>query len=69
MGGPRVSQGSWRSGGRDGDFLAVDAKTGALLWKANLGGQINAAAMSYAVTGKQYIANNAGSSLLTYALT
>jgi alcohol dehydrogenase (cytochrome c) len=56
------------SGGRDGYFLALDAKTGALLWKANVGGQINAAAMSYAVNGKQYIAINAGSSLFTYAL-
>ena len=56
------------SGGRDGYFLALDAKTGALLWKANVGGQINHAAMSYAVNGKQYIAINAGSSLFTYAL-
>jgi len=56
------------SGGRDGYFLALDARTGALLWKANVGGQINAAAMSYAVNGKQYIAINAGSSLFTYAL-
>jgi alcohol dehydrogenase (cytochrome c) len=56
------------SGGRDGYFLALDAKTGALLWKANVGGQINAAAMSYAVNGKQYIAINAGSSLFTYTL-
>ena len=56
------------SGGRDGYFLALDAKTGALLWKANVGGQINHAAMSYAVNGKQYIAINAVSSLFTYAL-
>ena len=56
------------SGGRDGYFLALDARTGALLWKANVGGQINAAAMSYAVNGKQYIAINAGSALFAYAL-
>jgi alcohol dehydrogenase (cytochrome c) len=56
------------SGGRDGYFLALDARTGALLWKANVGGQINAAAISYAVNGKQYIAINAGSALFTYAL-
>jgi alcohol dehydrogenase (cytochrome c) len=56
------------SGGRDGYFVALDARTGALLWKANVGGQINAAAMSYAVNGKQYIAINAGSSLFAYAL-
>ena len=56
------------SGGRDGYFLALDAKTGALLWKANVGGQINAAAMSYAVNGKQYISINAGSAVFAYAL-
>jgi alcohol dehydrogenase (cytochrome c) len=56
------------SGGRDGYFLALDAKSGALLWKANVGGQINAAAMSYMVNGKQYIAINAGSALFAYAL-
>ena len=56
------------SGGRDGYFLALDARTGALLWKANVGGQINAAAMSYAVNGKQYVAINAGSALFAYAL-
>jgi len=56
------------SGGRDGYFLALDAKTGALLWKANVGGQINAAAMSYSVNGKQYVAISAGSALFAYAL-
>jgi len=56
------------SGGRDGYFLALDAKTGALLWKANVGGQINAAAMSYSVNGKQYISINAGSAVFAYAL-
>jgi alcohol dehydrogenase (cytochrome c) len=56
------------SGGRDGYFLALDARTGALLWKANVGGQINAAAMSYAVNGRQYVAINAGSALFAYAL-
>ena len=56
------------SGGRDGYFLALDARTGALLWKASVGGQINAGAMSYAVNGKQYVAIAAGSALFSYAL-
>jgi alcohol dehydrogenase (cytochrome c) len=56
------------SGGRDGYFLALDARTGALLWKASVGGQINAAAISYAVNGKQYVAISAGSALFSYAL-
>jgi outer membrane protein assembly factor BamB len=56
------------SGGRDGYFLALDARTGQLLWKANVGGQINSAAMSYAVNGKQYVAIAAGNALFAYAL-
>jgi alcohol dehydrogenase (cytochrome c) len=56
------------SGGRDGYFLALDARTGALLWKANVGGQINAAAISYAINGNQYVAINAGNALFAYAL-
>ncbi len=55
-------------GGREGYFFALNAKTGELLWKASLGGQINNAAMSYAVNGKQYIAIAAGTSLFTFAL-
>ena len=56
------------SGGREGYFYALDARTGDLLWKASLGGQINAAPMSYAVNGKQYVAVNAGTALFVYAL-
>jgi alcohol dehydrogenase (cytochrome c) len=55
-------------GGRDGYFLALDARTGDLLWRASLGGQINAGAMSYAVGGRQYIAIAAGSALFTFTL-
>jgi alcohol dehydrogenase (cytochrome c) len=55
-------------GGREGYFLALDGKTGALLWKASVGGQLNAGAMSYAVNGKQYISVAAGSSVFSYAL-
>jgi len=56
------------SGGREGYFYALDARSGELLWKANLGGFIAAGPMSYAVNGKQYIAINAGNSLFVYAL-
>jgi len=55
-------------GGRDGYFVALDGKTGALLWKGSVGGQINAGAMSYAVNGKQYVSIGAGNSVFTYAL-
>jgi glucose dehydrogenase len=29
------------SGGREGHFFALDARTGAMLWKASLGGRVN----------------------------
>jgi alcohol dehydrogenase (cytochrome c) len=56
------------SGGRDGYFLTLDARTGKLLWKASLVGQINSGAMSYSVNGKQYIAVAAGASLFAFAM-
>jgi alcohol dehydrogenase (cytochrome c) len=55
-------------GGKDGYFVALDARTGKLLWKAALGGQVNAGPMTYAVNGKQYIAIAAGTALFTFAL-
>ncbi len=55
-------------GGREGYFLALDARTGELLWRASVGGQINSGPMSYAVDGKQYVAIAAGSALFTFAL-
>lgn len=56
------------SGGREGNFFALNGRSGELLWKASLGGQINCGPMSYSVNGKQYIAVNAGSVLFTFAL-
>ena len=56
------------SGGREGYFYALDARTGALLWKVALGGQVNSGPMSYSVNGRQYIAVAAGTSLFTFAL-
>jgi alcohol dehydrogenase (cytochrome c) len=55
-------------GGREGYLLALDARSGELLWRAALGGQINSAPMSYAVGGRQYIAIAAGSALFVFAL-
>ena len=56
------------TGGREGYFQALDARTGALLWKSNLGGQIVNGPMTYAVDGKQYVATIAGHSLVAFAL-
>ncbi|HTW66870.1 MAG TPA: PQQ-dependent dehydrogenase, methanol/ethanol family [Bryobacteraceae bacterium] len=56
------------SGGREGYFMALNAATGSLLWKASVGGQVSSGPMTYAVNGKQYIAIAAGNSLFVYGL-
>ena len=56
------------TGGREGYFYALDARTGAELWRSSLGGQIEAAPITYSIDGKQYISIAAGSSLFTFAL-
>ena len=56
------------TGGREGYFQVLDARTGTLLWKTNLGGQIVNGPMTYQVDGKQYVAVIAGNSLSSFAL-
>jgi len=56
------------AGGREGYFFALDARTGTLLWKSMVGGQVASGPMSYAVNGKQYVAVSAGNNLFVYAL-
>jgi alcohol dehydrogenase (cytochrome c) len=56
------------SGSREGHFLALDARTGSELWRANLGGHVNAAPMTYAVDGKQFVTIAAGQALFTFGL-
>ena len=56
------------AGGREGYFFALDARSGEMLWKGNVGGQVSAGPMAYAVNGKQYVAIAAGSALFVYGL-
>jgi alcohol dehydrogenase (cytochrome c) len=56
------------TGGREGYFYALDARSGDVLWKASLGGQIVNGPMTYAVDGKQYVAVISGNSLYAFAL-
>ena len=56
------------SGGREGYFFALDARTGSLLWKAAVGGRVVSGPMSYAVGGRQYVAVAAGNALFSFAL-
>jgi alcohol dehydrogenase (cytochrome c) len=55
-------------GGREGYFLALNARTGELLWKASLGGQVSNGPISYSVNGKQYVTVAAGVGLFSFAL-
>jgi alcohol dehydrogenase (cytochrome c) len=56
------------SGGRDGYFFALDARNGALLWKAAVGGAVASGPMTYSVEGRQYVAVDAGNCLFSFAL-
>ena len=48
--------------------VRLDARTGALLWKASLGGQIVNGPMTYQVDGRQYVAVISGNSPVAFAL-
>jgi alcohol dehydrogenase (cytochrome c) len=56
------------TGGREGYLQILDARTGTLLWRTNLGAQMLNNPITYAVNGKQYIAAAAGLSLFVFAL-
>ena len=56
------------TGGREGYFHALDARTGDLLWKASLGGQIVMAPVTYTVNGEQYVTVISGNSMVTFGL-
>src|SRR5436190_392124 len=56
------------AGGRNGQFIALDARDGKLLWETNLGPSVSAGPMSYMVNGKQYVSVQCGTSLYTFAL-
>lgn len=51
-----------------GSFEAVDAHTGKPLWHFNIGQNMSASPMTYAVEGKQYVAIAAGSDVFSFAL-
>ena len=44
------------AGNIHGDFRAIDAKSGKVLWRKNLGSGIGAGPVTYQVDGKQYVA-------------
>ena len=48
--------------------LALDARSGKLLWQTNLGPSVASSPMTYAINGKQYVSVMAGNSLFTFGL-
>ena len=54
------------AGGRDGQFVALDARNGKLLWQTMLGQSVAAGPMTYTVNGKQYITVTATSTVFTF---
>jgi len=56
------------TGSRDGYFYALDARTGAELWRASLGAQIVSGPVTYAVDGRQYVSIISGHSLFVFGL-
>jgi PQQ-dependent dehydrogenase (methanol/ethanol family) len=53
---------------KDGNLIALEARTGAELWHYQTGAEINASPISYSVDGKQYVAIATDSALFTFAL-
>ena len=75
----KLSQGSLNNGvmatdggvlfasSREGNFIALDAKTGKPLWRYQTGGNMTASPMSFAVDGRQYVAVASGDALYCFA--
>jgi alcohol dehydrogenase (cytochrome c) len=56
------------SGTMEGDFFALNAVSGELLWRIQTGGAIWANPISYMSEGKQFIVVPAGSSVIAFSL-
>ena len=56
------------TGNREEFFMALNARTGEMLWKTALGGQAANGPMTYSVGGKQYVAIAAGNALFVFGL-
>jgi alcohol dehydrogenase (cytochrome c) len=57
------------AGDADGNFIAVDSRTGKDLWHMQLGAAIYSTAVSYRLDGRQYVVIPAGSALFAFGLT
>ena len=56
------------TGDAEGNFMALDAATGKILWHFQCGASVYASPMTYAIDGQQYVAIAAGSTLFAFGL-
>jgi alcohol dehydrogenase (cytochrome c) len=56
------------AGDSDGNFIALDARSGKDLWHVQVGAALYSAAITYKVDNRQYVAIPAGSALFAFAL-
>jgi len=56
------------AGDSDGNFIALDARTGKDLWHVQVGAALYSAAITYKLDDRQYVAIPAGSALFAFAL-
>ncbi|HMB74294.1 MAG TPA: PQQ-binding-like beta-propeller repeat protein, partial [Gammaproteobacteria bacterium] len=57
------------SGDFSGDFRAIDATSGQVLWETDLQASVSGHPITFSVDGRQYVAVTTGSSVLTNALS
>jgi alcohol dehydrogenase (cytochrome c) len=53
---------------RDGYLIALDARSGKVLWRYQTGAVMTASPMSFAVEGRQYVAVAAGNTIFSFGL-
>jgi alcohol dehydrogenase (cytochrome c) len=56
------------SGGKEGNFFALNARNGALLWHTNLGGTVASGPVTYLVNGQQYVVVCADNAMYAFGL-
>jgi alcohol dehydrogenase (cytochrome c) len=56
------------TGGREGYFYALDARSGAIRWRSTVGGAIASGPITYEVNGRQFVAVIAGHSLFVFGM-
>jgi alcohol dehydrogenase (cytochrome c) len=56
------------SGGKEGNFFALNARNGTLLWHTNLGGTVASGPVTYLVNGQQYVVVCADNAMYAFGL-